>query len=170
MNNFVFNTQDPLLYQSVQRPMGTDYSPQQQQFDTALAQYQAIQQNLKQPQMERGVKDHLGELDDMMKDLDDQLVEKLNNDAEFTTLNAQVQKMIQDEIMRSVRWKINSNPDAVAKIDKLKAAIRTAVKEQANEDKRNMMELNDYLNNYSSMSFDDYKRIKSQKIVGNETN
>ena len=30
------------------------------------------------------------------------------------------------------------------------------------ENNRNMMELNDYLNNYSSMSFDDYKRIKNQ--------
>lgn len=170
MNNFVFNTQDPLLYQATQWPTSNEYTPQQQQFDAALAQYQAIQQNLKNPQMERGGKDHLGELDDMLKELDSQLVEKLNNDTEFTQLNNQVQKMIQDEIMRSVRWKINSNPDAVAKIDKLKATIRTAIKEQANEDKKNMMELNDYLNNYSSMSFDDYKRIKSQKNVTNETN
>lgn len=170
MNNFVFNTQDPLLYQSAQRPMNTEYTPQQQQFDTALAQYQAMQQNLKQPQMDSRVKDHLGELDDLMKDLDDQLIAKLNNDADFVLLNAQVQKMIQDEIMRSVRWKINGNMEAVSKIDKLKGIIKSVQKEQANEDKRNMMELNDYLNNYSSMSFDDYKRIKSQKNVGNETN
>ena len=44
----------------------------------------------------------------------------------------------------------------------LKNIIRNAKKEQAAEEKKNMMELNDYLNHYSSMSFDDYKRIKSQ--------
>lgn len=170
MNNFVFSSQDPLLYQSVQRPVGNEYTPQQQQFDNAFAQYQAMQQNLKAPTMDRGIKDYLGELDDMMKDLDDQVIEKLNNDSEYILLNGQIQKMIQDEIMRSVRWKINGNPDAVSKIDKLKIVIKSAMREQANEEKRSMMELNDYLNNYSSMSFDDYKRIKSQKNVNNETN
>jgi hypothetical protein len=71
--------------------------------------------------------------------------------------------MIQNEIMKSVRWKINSNPEAISKIETLKKTIKTAQKEQQAEEKRSMMELNDYITNYSSMSFDDYKRIKALK-------
>jgi hypothetical protein len=65
--------------------------------------------------------------------------------------------------MKSVRWKINQNPEAVSKIDALKKTIKTAQKEQQNEEKKSMIELNDYITNYSSMSFDDYKRIKALK-------
>ena len=112
-------------------------------------------------QQETG-KDHLGELDTMMKELDETVANKLQANSEFVDINNQLQGMIQEEIMKTVRWKINSKPEAITKIDSLKKMITTAKKEQSVEEKKNMMELNDYLNNYSSMSFDDYKRIKNQ--------
>lgn len=165
MNNFVFS-QDPLLYQNIGQAMKSqpDFDPRQQ-FDMALAQYQQMQQalnNKQQNPQETGAKDYLGELDDMMKDLDEGIASKLNENEEFVKTNNQIQMMIQAEIMKGVKWKINTNPDAVSKIDNLKTMIKNAKKEQAAEEKKNMMELNDYLNHYSSMSFDDYKRIKSQ--------
>ena len=172
MNNFVFS-QDPLLYQNLSSPLnrpGQGEYDMKQQLDNAIAQYQSMQQSFNGKQSPQG-KDHLGELDELMKELDDSVAEKLKTNQEFITLNAQVQEMIQTEIMRSVKWKINSNPDAIAKIDSLKGVIKTATKEQTAEEKRNMLELNDYLNNYSSMSFDDYKRIKTQtKNVNDESN
>lgn len=172
MNNFVFS-QDPLLYQNLSSPLnrpGQGEYDMKQQLDNAIAQYQSMQQSFNGKQSPQG-KDHLGELDELMKELDDSVAEKLKTNQEFITLNAQVQEMIQTEIMRSVKWKINSNPDAIAKIDSLKGMIKTATKEQTAEEKRNMLELNDYLNNYSSMSFDDYKRIKTQtKNVNDESN
>lgn len=172
MNNFVFS-QDPLLYQNLSSPLnraGQGEYDMKQQLDNAIAQYQSMQQSFNAKQTPQG-KDHLGELDELMKELDDSVAEKLKTNQEFITLNAQVQEMIQTEIMRSVKWKINSNPDAIAKIDSLKGMIKTATKEQTAEEKRNMLELNDYLNNYSSMSFDDYKRIKTQtKNVNDESN
>lgn len=164
MNNFVFS-QDPLLYQNIGQAMKQqpDFDPRQQ-FDNAVAQYQQMQQalNAKQVQMQESGKDYLGELDEMMKDLDETVAGKLQNNSEFVDLNNQLQAMIQEEIMRNVRWKINNRPEAISKIDSIKQMIKTAQKEQAVEEKKNMMELNDYLNHYSSMSFDDYKRIKSQ--------
>jgi hypothetical protein len=170
MNNFVFGGSDPLLYSTmstnVQRQMPPDMDVRQQ-LDTALAQYQQAQQNLlnRQPpqQPERESKDHLGELDEIIKDLDESVMQRLQNNEEFITLNAEIQQMIQNEIMKSVRWKINTNPDAITKIDTLKRTIKTAQKEQQIEEKKSMVELNDYITNYSSMSFDDYKRIKSLK-------
>lgn len=168
MNNFVFSGNDPLLYntmstmQSRQIPQEMDV---RQQLDNALAQYHQVQQNLmdKHNSQERQSKDYLGELDEMMKELDEDVMAKLQMNEEFSILNSEVQQMIQEEIMRSVRWKINSNPEAISKIDNMKKLIRGAQKEQQIEEKKNMMELNDYITNYSSMSFDEYKRIKSTK-------
>lgn len=165
MNNFVFS-QDPLLYQNIGQALRQqpDFDPRQQ-FDMALSQYNQMQQALNNKQQsiqEQSGKDYLGELDDIMKDLDEGLVAKLQGDKDFVDTNNQIQSMIQAEIMRGVKWKINTNPDAIAKIDSLKSIIKNAQKEQVAEEKKNMMELNDYLNHYSSMSFDDYKRIKSQ--------
>lgn len=170
MNNFVFSGSDPLLYNTmasnVQRQMPPEMDVRQQ-LDNALAQYQQAQQNLlaKQPpqQPEKEHKDYLGELDEIVKELDDEVMERLQANEEFITLNAEIQQMIQNEIMKSVRWKINSNPEAISKIETLKKTIKTAQKEQQAEEKKNMMELNDYITNYSSMSFDDYKRIKALK-------
>lgn len=170
MNNFVFSGTDPLLYNTmasnVQRQMPPDMDVRQQ-LDNALAQYQQAQQNLlaKQPpqQPEKEQKDYLGELDEMVKELDEEVMVRLQVNEEFITLNAEIQQMIQNEIMKSVRWKINSNPEAISKIETLKKTIKTAQKEQQAEEKRSMMELNDYITNYSSMSFDEYKRIKALK-------
>ena len=66
-------------------------------------------------------------------------------------------------MLRSVRWKINNNPDAVSKIDKMKEIINTAKKEKNDENNRNLMELNDYIKNYSDLTFDEYKRLKNAK-------
>lgn len=169
MNNFVFSGGDPLLYNTmasnVQRQMPPEMDVRQQ-LDNALIQYQQAQQNLlakhtQQPEKEN--KDYLGELDEMVKDLDAEVMGKLQTNEEFIVLNAEIQQMIQNEIMKSVKWKINSNTEAINKIETLKKTIKAAQKEQQVEEKRSMMELNDYITNYSSMSFDEYKRIKSLK-------
>ena len=170
MNNFVFGGSDPLLYNSMgippQRQMPPDVDVRQQ-LDNALLQYQQAQQALlsrQAPQVpEKETKDYLGELDDMIKEVDESVMQRLQTNDEFITLNAEIQQMIQNEIMKSVRWKINQNPEAVSKIDALKKTIKAAQKEQQVEEKKSMIELNDYITNYSSMSFDDYKRIKALK-------
>ncbi len=175
MNNFLF-TQDPLLYQSYQpsQMTGRANNPDmamRQQLDSAVAQYQAMQQQMasNQRQMEEKMpKDFLGELDKMLQGLDKDVAERLGGDEEYQRLNAQVQQTIQDEIMRSVKWKVNSNPDAVAKIESMIAMVQAAKKEREAADKRNIAEINDYLKNYSSMSFDEYKRIKNEKTSANE--
>lgn len=170
MNNFVFGGSDPLLYSTMSANVQRQLPPEmdvRQQLDTALAQYQQAQQNLlnRQPpqQPEKESKDYLGELDEIIKDLDDGVMERLQSNEEFIVLNNEIQQMIQNEIMKSVRWRINSNPEAVSKIETLKKTIKTAQKEQQIEEKKSMVELNDYITNYSSMSFDEYKRIKSLK-------
>ena len=80
MNNFVFGSQDPLLYQTMgstmQRQVPTEVDIRQQ-LDNALAQYQQAQQSLMTKQAptqpEKVQKDHLGELDEMIQELDNEI-------------------------------------------------------------------------------------------------
>lgn len=153
MNNYIFS-QDPLLFQRpLQQPM--DDGQLRLQLEQAMQQYQNLQPQAPQPS-----KDHLGELDNMMKGLDADIAQILLEDDEYISINNELQSMIQEEIMKSIRWKINSNQVAIQKIDKLKEIIKNANKERELEEKRNMQELNDYIKNYSNMTFDEYKKLK----------
>lgn len=153
MNNYIFS-QDPLLFQRpLQQPM--DDGQLRLQLEQAMQQYQNLQ-----PQAPHPSKDHLGELDNMMKGLDADIAQILLEDDEYISINNELQSMIQEEIMKSIRWKINSNQVAIQKIDKLKEIIKNANKERELEEKRNMQELNDYIKNYSNMTFDEYKKLK----------
>lgn len=155
MNNYIFS-QDPLLFQRPQQQL-LDDNQLRIQLDQAIQQYQNLQQAPQPPQP----KDSLGELDEIMKGLDESVANSLLENDEYINTHNQLQGMIQEELMKSVRWKINSNPSAISKIDKLKSIIKEANKEKENEEKRNMQEINDYLKNYSNITFDEYKRIKN---------
>lgn len=156
MNNFVFGSTDPLLYNQIV-PRGNQQDDLRRQLDTMMVQYQS--QLNEQPQQ----KDYLGELDNMIKSLNEETSAMVASNSEFIQLNGYVQQLIQDEIMRTVKWKINSNQDAVTKIERLKTIINDVNKEKENEDKRNLSELNDYIKNYSDLTFNEYKQLKQNK-------
>lgn len=162
MNNFVFS-QDPLLYSTVlskQAPQ-SEYDARIQ-LDNAIAQYQAMtQQQPQQPQ--QPAKDYLAEIDMLVKDLDESVVEALSSDPEYVQLNNDLQHMIQEEMMRNIKWKINSNPDAINKMDRLKNLISTAKKTKADEEKKVMADINEYIRNYSDLTFEEYKQLKYGK-------
>jgi vacuolar-type H+-ATPase catalytic subunit A/Vma1 len=159
MYNFGFS-QDPLLFQNiVPKQNYQEGNDLRQQYDAVITQYQALQQKIPQPQ----VKDYLGELDTITRDIDQDIIEKLTNDTEYNRINTELQYMIQEEMLKSVRWKINNNPEAVSKIEKMKEIINLAKKEKNDENNRNLMELNDYIKNYSDLSFDEYKRLKNAR-------
>jgi hypothetical protein len=71
--------------------------------------------------------------------------------------------MIQDEMMRSVRWKINSNPDAISKMNRLKTLIAEAQKSKSDEERKVMADINDYIKNYADLTFEEYKQLKYGK-------
>jgi flagellin-like hook-associated protein FlgL len=68
--------------------------------------------------------------------------------------------MIQEEMMRSVKWKINSSPEAVNKLNRIKELIVAAQKTKSEEDRKVMADINDYIKNYSDLTFDEYKQLK----------
>ena len=155
MNNYIFS-QDPLLFQRPSQQT-LDDGHLRLQLEQAMQQYQ----NLQQPP-QTAPKDVLGELDNMIKNMDESITQSLLEDEEYITVNNHIQHLIQEELMKSVRWKINSNPEAVQKIERLKTIITNASKEKEAEERRSLAELNDYIKNYSSLTFDEYKRLKGE--------
>lgn len=161
MNNFVFS-QDPLLYTALanrQNPQ-TEYE-MKRQLDEAMAQYQTLSQTpLPQTTQSAQTKDYLGEIDTLVQGLDEDVKLALTADVEYLKINEELQKMIQEEMMRSVKWKINSNPEAVNKMNRLKELISGAQKAKSDEDRKVMADINDYIKNYSDLTFDEYKQLK----------
>jgi hypothetical protein len=87
----------------------------------------------------------------------------LSADMEYLKINEGLQKMIQEEMMRSVKWKINSNPDAISKMERLRELIVAAKKVKNDEERKVMADLNDYIKNYSDLTFEEYKQLKYGK-------
>ena len=164
MNNFVFS-QDPLLYTSLMaRQNPQNEAELRQQLNEAIVQYQAMNQPPQAPQTQPLTeKDYLGEIDRMVGELDEDVVLSLTADAEYLKLQDDLQKMIQEEMLRSIRWKINSNPKAISKMERLKELIVIAKKNKTDEDRRIMADINDYVKNYSDLTFEEYKQLKYNK-------
>ena len=116
MYNFGFN-QDPLLFQNIVPKQNTyqDGNDLRQQYDAVITQYQALQQKIPPQQP---TKDYLGELDALTREMEPDIIEKLSSDSEYQRINAELQYLIQEEMLKNVRWKINNNPDS--RIDKMK--------------------------------------------------
>ena len=65
--------------------------------------------------------------------------------------------------MKTVKWKINSNDEAIPKMNRLKDIINNMYKSKSEEEKKNLSELNDYIKNYSDLTFNEYKKLKEIK-------
>ena len=165
MTNFVFS-QDPVLFQST-IPMQTqfsDVSEIKKQFDASVAQYQAMQQQFPQIQQSKNPQiDYLGELDNLTKNIDSDVAETLSVNVDYLRINSELQAMIQEEMIKNVKWSINNNPEAINKMTSLRDMILSTKKEKNDENSRNLMELNDYIKNYSDLTFDEYKRLKNTR-------
>lgn len=162
MNNFVFS-QDPLLYSTtIPQQAHMSEADIKRQLDSVVAQYQALQQQ-KPPQPEQVTEDHIGALDNLVRGLDQSIVESLNNNQEFIQINTWIQQAIQAEIMKNVKIKLNTNPEVLSKVNRAKEIIQEAKNAQEAEDRKSLSELNDYITNYSDMTFNEYKQLKYSK-------
>lgn len=163
MNNFVFSS-DPLLYSSTIPQNPQTEADIKKQLDSVMAQYQAMQMQKPPQQPEVVSVDHLGELDNLTKNLDPNISNFLNNNEEYNQLNVYLQQSIQIELMRGVKNRLNNNPDVVTRINRMKEIINEAKSIQENEDRKSLNELNDYIKNYSDMTFNEYKQLKQNQL------
>jgi hypothetical protein len=162
MNNFVFGAADPLLYNNIipngQNALYGSENDIKRQLDSVMQQYQQLQQS-KQTETPQS-KDWVGDFDNTLKGLDVDVANALMEDQEFVQLNAVLQNDIQNEIMLSIKWKLNGKQDTVHRIKRMLDIIDNYNRDKANNDKKNIAELTDYIQNYSDMTFNDYKKLK----------
>lgn len=149
MNN-IFLPNDPLLYNH----------------NTQLMQ-QELQQKMEQKYNDylmrsmQSIPDKLSDLDNKIKSLSQQTLELLSEDSEYIELKDTLQFTIQNELMSLIKQKINTNPEAIKNIDRQLSIIKTIETKVNDDERKNLSELNDYLKNYSNMTFDEYKKLKN---------
>lgn len=151
MNNIYLN-QDPLLVHRT--PDYANYSEMPMPNMTQL--YNQFNRDVPQSI----VKDWIGELDDTIRGLEPSIVDNLNSNKDFVELHTNLQGMIQDELMNLVKGRLNSYPMVIDNVKKQLNMIKSISSETKETERQNMNELNDYMKNYSHMTFDEYKKIK----------
>jgi len=163
--NIFYHNEDPLLYQRSQsfHQDGQINNPSQINDMYAHLYKQQLLKEMQQQQNIPQQKDWIGDLDNVMKNLDSSVVEQLNTNQEFVSLNNQLQSMIQGEIMGLVKMKLNNYPSATDNIKKQLEIIEETDKQIKKTEKQNLAELNDYMQNYSNLTFDEYKKLKNKE-------
>jgi methyltransferase-like protein len=141
MNNFFLNQPDPLLqngmYENIPNPL-------------------LLQQI--QPQQ---FKDNVKELDDALKSLSPSMVERLSQDSKFSMLSSEFQTIVQQELLLLVRNKLNMNPKIQNNIQEQLSIIEETKRNIEKEKETSINEMNDYMNNYAHLTFDEYRRMKN---------
>jgi hypothetical protein len=141
MNNFFLNQPDPLLqngmYENIPNPI-------------LLQQVQSQQ-----------FKDNVKELDDALKSLSPSMVERLSQDSKFSVLNTEFQNIVQQELLSLVRNKLNMNPKIQNNIQEQLSIIEETKRNIEKEKESSINEMNDYMNNYAHLTFDEYRRMKN---------
>ena len=151
-NNIFLGNNDPLLY-------GKSTPVEYPQYPIEFYRQQMMQQP---------VKDYISDLDQEIKNLDPMIIAQLNQDQKFVQLNAQFQQVVQEEMLNIIRNKLNSNPLVVDNIKKQIDVIKEVSNSTKEKERQNMYELNDYMQNYSHLTFDEYKRLKSGEEISVE--
>ncbi len=145
MNNFFLNQTDPLLhngmYENIPNPI----------------LYQQIQQTQ--------LKDIIGELDESLKSLSPSMVERLSQNQKFSTLNGEFQTIVQQELLLLVRNKLNMNPKIQNNIKEQLDIIDETKRNIEKEKESSINEMNDYMNNYAHLTFDEYRRMKNGETL-----
>jgi lipopolysaccharide export LptBFGC system permease protein LptF len=144
MNNIFVNQPDPLLNGKGVLP----YPPQMMQY---------YQQNVN----DYISKDWLGELDNLTKNLSEDELAALGKNSEYIRLSTEIQQNIQNEIMVIIKNKLNSRGDIIENVKKQMYIINEVKEQTNNEQRKSMAELNDYMKNYSHLTFQQYKNIKN---------
>lgn len=140
MNNFFLNQPDPLLQNGM---------------------YENIPQSILYQQVQSQIKDNIGELDEALKTLSPSTLERLTQDAKFTALNAEFQSVVQQELLSVVRNKLNMNPKIQNNIREQLSIIEETKRSIEKEKEASINEMNDYMNNYAHLTFDEYRRMKN---------
>ena len=141
MNNFFLNQTDPLLHNGMYENMPNPIVLQQMQ--------------------QSHYKDIMKELYEALKSLSPSMVERLSQNQKFSTLNTEFQNIVQQELLSLVKNKLNANPKIQNNITEQLSIIEETKRNIEQEKEASINEMNDYMNNYAHLTFDEYRRMKS---------
>lgn len=158
MNN-IFLPNDPLLFNNQQADYRQLYEQkllkEREIFDKHYEEYMKSIQTI--PKQE----DKLAELNDTMNGLSIEIKNELQQNKEFVELHQTLQEYVQAELVQLVKKNVNGNADMVGNINKQIQIINQLSEKIKDQDRKNMAQINDYLQNYSDMTFDEYKKLKN---------
>ena len=141
MNNFFLNQTDPLLHNGM---------------------YENIPNPIVLQQMQQSnYKDIMRELDEALKSLSHSMVERLSQNQKFSTLNTEFQNIVQQELLSLVKNKLNANPKIQNNVTEQLSIIEETKRNIEQEKEASINEMNDYMNNYAHLTFDEYRRMKN---------
>ena len=143
MNNFFLNQPDPLLHNGMYENMPNPILFQQMQ------------------QQQQQFKDNVGELDEALKALTPSMADRLSQDQKFSELTTEFQTIVQQELLLLVRNKLNMNPKIQNNIKEQLGIIEETKRTIEKEKESSINEMNDYMNNYAHLTFDEYRRMKN---------
>ena len=141
MNNFFLNQTDPLLHNGMYENMPNPIVLQQMQ--------------------QSNYKDIMRELDEALKSLSPSMVERLSQNQKFSTLNTEFQNIVQQELLSLVKNKLNANPKIQNNVTEQLSIIEETKRNIEQETEASINEMNDYMNNYAHLTFDEYRRMKN---------
>ncbi len=140
MNNFFLNQPDPLLHNGM---------------------YETMPQTMLLQQPPPQFKDNIGELDEALKSLSPASLERISQNQRFSELNADFQTIVQQELLSLIRNKLNMNPKIQSNIKEQLDIIGETKRNVEKEKEASINEMNDYMNNYAHLTFDEYRRMKN---------
>jgi hypothetical protein len=124
--------------------------------------YENMPQSILLQQMQQQqFKDIIGELDESLKSLSPSMVERLSQDQKFSTLNTEFQTIVQQELLSLVKNKLNVNPKIQNNVREQLDIIEETKRNIEKEKEASINEMNDYMNNYAHLTFDEYRRMKN---------
>ena len=93
------------------------------------------------------------------------MVERVSQNQKFSTLNGEFQTIVQQELLLLVRNKLNMNPKIQNNIKEQLDIIDETKRNIEKEKESSINEMNDYMNNYAHLTFDEYRRMKNGETL-----
>lgn len=155
---------DPLLGDKPNYNNIAQLEEQQKQIESRLMQLKQVNLSSQQPQQR--ATPVWDEIDNIVAGLSDNELQYLNSNAEYQESSAAVQAILQREYLRIMRPIVEATKDGKDALDKHLTLVKRLRKSARDEANKRYTLMDDYLANYSHMSYNDYIKMRNN---GNNT-
>lgn len=161
-NVFIGGTNDPLLSQS---PFTADQEIEayEKQLQNTLQQIKMQKQRIVNPTQQQSQSPVWDEIDKLVNEMSDVEVEMLNNNLEYQEAQNKVAAVISRENMRLLRPIVEGSSDGKNALDNLLVIAKKVKKSASEEANKNAVLMNEYITQYSHLTWQEFIDAKSGK-------